>query len=863
MPKSFSSRPSPAELPSSSAGDLPDEVALLPTRDLVLFPFMTASLVVGRRSSAASIDQALSAPGRLILVALQRRPDDDDPELPGLYEVGTIATVLRTSPLVDGRQKVIVQGLRRTRVKQLLATSPFYRAEPAPMSEPAEAADSAYDPHSPLRTAELLALGRQVQEDLERYSTAGKLSASPGLLDLMREVDLQDLERYADLLAGNLALPPKEAQALLEEPSAMRRLRSLAETLRREVMVLDLQAGIRARTRDVLNRAQREHFLREQMRQIQNELAGEAGDELWELRDRLQRSGIAGEARAEADRQLKRLEAMSPASPEAQVVRTHLEWLAELPWQVRTEDHFDLGMTRQILDEEHHGLEAAKGRVLEFLSVLRLCQRESAPARPAHSVLCFVGPPGVGKTSLGRSIARALGRRFVRVMLGGVRDDAEIRGHRRTYVGALPGRLLQGLRQAGARNPVMLLDEIDKLCADAHGDPAAALLEVLDPEQNHSFRDHYLGVPFDLGEVLFIATANSLDRVPQALRDRLEILPLSGYTEEEKLTIAMRHIVPRALAAAGLGPQHGVTFSRPALRTLVNRYTCEAGLRELARQVAAICRKIARAIVEREEALRALIELPTAGIAPSLQPILPEALQRVVVTEKSLQRYLGPPPHRPFGDMQPGPAVIGRALGVAWTPSGGEVLEIETQWMPGSSMLKLTGQMGEVMRESAQTAFSYARACAAGWGFPDPTASGREIHVHVPAGAIPKDGPSAGVTLGCALVSLLTGAAVRGDMAMTGELTLRGRVLAVGGIKEKLLAARRVGLRTVIVPAANEADLRSLPRTLLGALRIHLVSDMEEVLRLALDAPPRQRHTMRRTPQLAAKASRTRTDLKK
>lgn len=830
---------------------------------------MTASLAVGRKNSAEAIQKAMAAPGRLILVCLQRRVDDDDPDEAGMHAVGTVATVLRVSPLIDGRQKVVVQGLRRVRLERLLSRLPAYLAQPAPLA----AVDSApvgglIDSNSPLRSAEILALGRQIQEDLERYSTAGKLGSGPGLpglLDLLREVDLEDPERYTDLLAGNLALPPADAQALLAETNVLRRLRAIADHLRREVLVLDLQAGIRARSRDVLSRAQREHFLREQMRQIQNELSGEGGDELWELRDKLQRAGISGEARSEADRQLKRLETMPPASPEAQVVRTHLEWLAELPWQLRTEDRFDLTATRRTLDEEHHGLESAKERVLEFLSVLRLRQQDGAVARPAQHVLCFVGPPGVGKTSLARSIARALGRRFVRIMLGGVRDDAEIRGHRRTYVGALPGRLLQGIRQAGAKNPVMLLDEIDKLCADAHGDPAAALLEVLDAEQNHSFRDHYLGVPFDLSEVLFIATANNLDRMAQPLRDRLEILPLSGYTEEEKLVIAAHHIVPQALAAAGLRPQHGVSFTRPALRELIAGYTYEAGLRELERQVASICRKIARAIVEREEALLALTELPGPGPQTTsvLQPILPETMQKVVVTERAISRYLGPPLRRPIGEMQKGLAVVGRAVGLAWTPAGGEVLEIESQWMPGTSALKLTGQIGEVMRESAQTALSYARARVAAWGFPDPTASSREIHVHVPAGAIPKDGPSAGVTLGCALVSLLTGAAVRGDVAMTGELTLRGRVLAVGGIKEKLLAARRTGIKTVLIPRANESDLQALPRTLLRALRIQLVADMDEVLRLALDAPPAERHTRRRTPQAVLKAARIATSRKK
>jgi ATP-dependent Lon protease len=869
-PLRLPTRPAPVAAPPApppAPDDLPAEVALLPSRDLVLFPIMTASLVVGRQSSAAAIESALLVRGKLLLVCLQRRPDDEALTTGSLHSVGTIATILRTSPLVDGRLKVVVQGLRRVLVQRVLpavGSGPF-AVVPAPLPL-LDDSQPPFDSSSPMRGAELQALSRQIEEDLERYSTAGKLSAAPGLLDLLRDVDLADPERFADLLAGNLALPAAEAQANLDEPSPLRRLRLLADFLHREVLVLDLQAGIRNRTRDVLSRAQREHFLREELRQIQHELAGENGDEHWELRGKLQRAGLTGEAQAEADRQLIRLEAMPAASPEGQVVRAHLEWLAELPWQVHTSDHFDLAATQQILDSDHFGLDGVKARVLEYLSVLRLRQRVGAGGgevgRSGPSVLCFVGPPGVGKTSLGRSIARALGRRFVRIMLGGVRDDAEIRGHRRTYVGAMPGRLIQGLRQAGARNPVLLLDELDKLCADSHGDPAAALLEVLDSEQNHSFRDHYLGVPFDLSAVLFVVTANSLDKVPQALRDRLEVIQLSGYTEEEKLAIAARHIVPRTLASSGLDPQHSVSFTRPALRRLIGSYTCEAGLRDLERQLAAVCRKIARAIVEREEALQALTAVPVpplraGSLRVRLQPMLPPELDRVVVSERALSRYLGPPLRRPLGELGSGQPVLGRALGLAWTPVGGEVLEVESQWMPGTASLRLTGQLGEVMRESAQTALSFARARAASLGFADPTVSGREIHVHVPAGAIPKDGPSAGVTLACALVSLLTDRPVRGDLAMTGELTLRGRVLAVGGIKEKILAARRLGVKAVIIPRANEDDLRQLPRLVLRTLRVHLVDDMEQLLRLALDATATDRHTKRRKAQPPRKSSRS------
>lgn len=821
---------------------LPAELPVLPTRDLVLFPGMVAPVVVARAASTAAVEQALATGGdRLILVCLQRKADEDHPSAAGMHAVGTLASIRRTSTMVDGRLKVVVQGLCRVEAARYLSEVPFFQIVPRALDRSADVPNS----DGALRPHEQTALIREIQEDLARYTAAGKLTTAPGLVDLARDVEPDRADLLSDLLCGNLSLAPAEAQRLLEEHDPLRRLRVVAEHLRKEVMLLDLQAGIRARTRDVLSRAQREHYLREQLRQIQNELAGDGGDDLWSLRDQLQRSGLSAEARQEADRQLRRLESLPTGSPESQVIRAHLEWLAELPWQVGSEDHFDLLETRRVLDEDHHGLDAVKERVLEFLSVIRLRQRvtaRDADSRAAGQILCFSGPPGVGKTSLGRSIARALGRRFVRVMLGGVRDDAEIRGHRRTYVGAMPGRLLQGIRQAGTRNPVVLLDEIDKLVADSHGDPAAALLEVLDPEQNHSFRDHYLGVPFSLSDVLFIATANDIERLAPALRDRLEILTLSGYTEEEKLAIAARHIVPRGLAAAGLSPSYPVSFTKKALHRLIVGYTCEAGVRGLERQIGAVCRKIAHSIVAREDALAALSTLP--GIhRPTVLPAVP---QSIVVSERALERYLGPA-RRPMGLAPLSPGVsrrvadserIGTAIGLAWTPVGGEVLEVESQCMPGRGELRLTGQLGEVMRESAQTALSYARAHVAALGREDPSRSGQEIHIHVPGGAVPKDGPSAGVTLAVALVSLLTSQPLRADLAMTGEVTLRGRVLAVGGIKEKLLAARRTGIREVILPRANEADLRSLPRPLLRALTLHLVDDMREVLAIALPQAP-------------------------
>lgn len=828
----------PTEDDGSYAASLPAELPVLPTRDLVLFPGMVAPVVVGRAASTAAVEQALAgSEDRLIFVCLQRKGDEDHPSAAGLHSVGTVASIRRTSTMVDGRIKVTVQGLCRAQAQRFLSEVPFFVVSPVALS--ASSDESPPPPDAASSHSEQTALIRQIQEDLGRYCAAGKLTTAPGLVDLARDVDPERIDLLSDLLCGNLPIVAPDAQRLLEERDPLRRLRSVAEQLRKEVLVLDLQEGIRARTRDVLSRAQREHYLREQLRQIQNELAGDGGDDLWGLREQLQKAGLSGEARAESDRQLRRLESLPSGSPESQVIRAHLEWLAELPWQACSEDHFDLLETRRILDEEHHGLDLVKDRILEFLSVVRLRQRvmqRDPELRSTGQILCFAGPPGVGKTSLGRSIARALGRRFVRVMLGGVRDDSEIRGHRRTYVGAMPGRLLQGIRQAGTRNPVVLLDEIDKLVADAHGDPAAALLEVLDPEQNHSFRDHYLGVPFNLSDVLFIATANDIERIPVALRDRLEVLSLSGYTEEEKLAIAARHIVPRALAASALAPTYPVAFTKRALQRLIVGYTCEAGVRALERQLNAICRKIAHSIVAREDALAALATLP--GL--SRTAALPEVPQRIVISERTLERYLGPPrPSLSIAPLRRGEPShdkdrVGIALGLAWTPVGGEVLEVESQWMPGRGELRLTGQLGEVMRESAQTALSYVRAHLAAQGLPDPSASGKEVHIHVPGGAVPKDGPSAGVTLAAALVSLLSNQPLRADLAMTGEVTLRGRVLAVGGIKEKLLAARRAGIRDVVLPRANEPDLRALPRPLLRALTLHLVDDMSEVLAIAL-----------------------------
>ena len=824
------------------------ELPLLPTRDLVLFPFMQAPLLVGRELSTQAVQQAENTDDKLIFVCLQRRSDDENPSrVDALWEVGTVATIVRSAKLQDGRLKVWVQGLRRAQVVAVGAGQTALSAQVAIRPDDDEPAT---DPRLQLAShllgtqAETAALQRQAREDVERLLREGKLR-SQELLPLLDECDEAEPGRFADLLAASMSLPVSDAQALLELRSGRERLYKLAAQIRREIELHKLQEGIRAKTRDSLSRAQREHFLREQLRQIHSELDG-ADDELGELRRQLQQALLPGDVQAEADLQLRRLASMPPHSAEGQVIRAHLEWLCELPWQALTQDRLDLADVAQLLDEEHFGLQAVKDRLLEFVSVLKLRRQSVGRPRRLGTVLCLCGPPGVGKTTLARSLARAIGRRFVRVALGGIRDEAEIRGHRRTYVGAMPGRLVAGIRQAGARNPVMLLDELDKLCVDAHGDPSAALLEALDAEQNAAFRDHYLGVPIDLSEVLFIATANNPEKIPDALRDRLEIIQLSGYSDEEKLGILDRHIIPRALSDTGLLPTYSVRFTDPALRALATEYTREAGVRDLTRQVETICRRLAKQIVEQEDRSepqlpfdpqiaihhRQAPQLPLKGVQASRGP------SQLLVSRREVLRFLGAPPLPPLRSLPSGR--VGAALGLAWTPVGGEILTVESQRLSGSGGLHLTGQLGEVMRESAQTALSFARAWLRDRGIESQPG---EIHVHVPQGAIPKDGPSAGVTVAVALTSLLSGIAVRQGVAMTGELTLHGRVLPVGGIEEKLLAARRAGLKTVILPRDCEPAVRLLPQSLRRRLEIVLVADMDELLTFALLTLPTRAHT--------------------
>jgi ATP-dependent Lon protease len=792
--------------------EVPDTLALLPIRDLVVFPYMVVPLMVSRELSVEAIHAALATPDRLVLLCAQHDEREDEPPADRLYPIGTIGMIMRMRKLSDGRIKVLVQGLMRARVTGVVKARPCFEVRVERLNDaPAES--------PPVRgqEAEVEALLRSVKDDLQKYAEGGK-ALSPELISILGGVD--EPGRLADLVASNLAMKVPTGQPLLEELRPLERLRIVSALLRKEVEILEVQATIQTRAKEEMSKAQREYFLREQLRQIQSELGGgrDAGrGEMDTLRERIEGAGMPEEARAEADRQLRRLEQTHADSVEAGVIRAYVEWLAEVPWHTATDDTLDIPAARRILDEDHHGLEDVKDRILEHLGVLKLtrARNRNGNGKATHSrqgsILCFVGPPGVGKTSLGRSIAKALGRKFVRMSLGGVRDEAEIRGHRRTYVGAMPGRVIQGMKQAASVNPVFILDEIDKLGADFRGDPAAALLEVLDPEQNASFRDHYLGVAYDLSRVLFIATANATDPIPKALYDRMEVIRIAGYDEDEKLEIARRHVVPRQLEAAGLD-EESLKLPPATLRAIVGDYTREAGLRDLERQVAQICRKVARQVAEETD----------RGKRPT----------KISVAPGQLRKYLGPP-HPRLG-QQNEIDEVGAATGLAWTPFGGEVLRVESQWMPGRGSLILTGQLGDVMKESAMTALSYARARSSSLGLKAGFYAEREIHIHVPAGAVPKDGPSAGVTMACALVSLLTGQPIKRSVAMTGEITLRGRVLPVGGLKEKLLAAARAGMSAVIVPEGNARDIEALPEKSIRGLRVILARTMDDVLAAAL-----------------------------
>jgi ATP-dependent Lon protease len=784
---------------------IPEVLPVLPLRDMVVYPFIIAPLSVAREISIQAVDHAL-AENRMILLAAQRSREEEEPEEEDLFGTGTVAVIMRMLKLPDGRIRVLVQGVCRARILEFSSLRPHLQAR-------IEKADD--QPHDP-SSIEKEALMRSVKRLLERATSLGKNLPSEVMVIAN---NLEDPGRLADLTSSNLELKVEESQEVLEILDPVARLKRVHDFLKRELDLLSMQREIDSLARDEMDRSQREYYLRHQMKAIMTELGegGEVAEEIEHYRERAGKLEMPEEARDEFDRQLKKLERMHPDASEATTVRNYLDWLVGLPWSKTTRDNLDLAKAAAILDEDHYGLENVKERILEYLSVRKLKKKSKGP------ILCFVGPPGVGKTSLGRSIARALGRKFARLSLGGVRDEAEIRGHRRTYVGAMPGRIIQGLSQVGSANPVFMLDEVDKIGSDYRGDPSAALLEVLDAEQNFSFRDHYLGVPYDLSDVMFITTANLLDPIQPAFRDRMEVIRIAGYIEEEKVRIAQRHLVPRQIEENGLKDSR-IEFSENALKSLIAEYTREAGLRNLERSIASVCRKVARQVAQGRK-------------------------RKVRVIASSLEGYLGPPLATREGAIKGDR--VGVVTGLAWTEAGGDVLLVEAMAMEGRGNLLLTGQLGNVMKESAQAALSYARSRSAELEIPTGYFESRDVHIHVPEGAIPKDGPSAGITMATAMLSVFTGRPVRGDVAMTGEITLRGHVLPVGGIKEKVLAARRAGVRKIIVPEANRKHLEEVPRALRRDVDFVFARNVDEVFEAAFVHPckespaPRERASMR------------------
>jgi ATP-dependent Lon protease len=772
---------------------IPDVLPVLPLRDIVIFPFMIVPLYVSRERSIKAVDQAL-AENRMILLAAQKRQDEDEPGPDDVFGVGTVALIMRMLKLPDGRIRVLVQGLSRARIASFDEGLPHMQARIEVVSEPDGVEKG---------SLEIEALMRNVKAALEKSQNLGK-PISPEVIVIAN--NMEEPGRLADLTASNLDLKVEGAQAILEALDPLERLRRVHELMTKELEVLTMQQEISSQAKGEMDRSQREYFLRQQLKAIQAELGegNELGEEVAQLRDKAGKARMPKPVMEEVERQLKKLERMHPDAAETATLRNWLDWMVTLPWGKSAKDSLDLKEAQRILDEDHYGLEKLKERIVEYLAVRKLKDKTKGP------LLCFVGPPGVGKTSLGRSIARALGRKFVRLSLGGVKDEAEIRGHRRTYVGSMPGRIIQGIHQAGANNPVFMLDEVDKIGADFRGDPSSALLEVLDPEQNNTFRDHYLGVPFDLSNVMFICTANLTDTIQPAFLDRMEVLRLSGYTGDEKLEIAKRHLVPKQLDEHGLTPEH-LVFTDPALRTVVETYTREAGLRNFEREVATVTRKVARRVAEGETGT-------------------------VRVTPGSLQKFLGAPKTLPEERLKKDEAGI--ATGLAWTATGGDVLFVEATVMKGKGRLTLTGHLGDVMKESAQAALSWTRAHARTLGLREEVFGLHDVHVHVPEGSIPKDGPSAGVTMATALVSAFTGRPVKASIAMTGEITLRGHVLPIGGLKEKILAARRAGIDTILCPKLNKKELDEVPAHLRRGLTVHLVETVDEVLSLALLPPP-------------------------
>ncbi len=770
-----------------SSVTIPQELSILPLRGVAIFPAQIVPLLISRGSSLKLVEDCRKGDSLLGLAA-QKNPDDENPAPEALFSRGCAGRILKTLKYPDGSMRILVQGLKRIEIREYVQQEPYLRARVAPLQD------------TILPAADMNALQTHMVGQFAKF-----VSMVPYLPDELQGVvmNIKDPGRAADLIAANLNISVDEKQDLLNTLNVRSRLEKLSAILNREIELVELGNKIQSQVQSELNKNQKEFYLRQQMRAIQKEL-GEGDSrsgEIEDLRKKIEDAKMPAAALKAAENELERLRIIPPESAEHSMVRTYLEWLVNLPWSISTEDNLDIPHARQVLDEDHYDLEKIKDRILEYLAVRKLKHDPKGP------ILCFVGPPGVGKTSLGRSIARAMGRKFIRLSLGGVRDEAEIRGHRRTYIGSLPGRILQSLRNAGSNNPLFMLDEVDKLGMDFRGDPASALLEVLDPEQNFSFSDHYLEVPFDLSKVMFITTANYLEPVPPALRDRMEVIELAGYTEEEKLEIAKRHLIPKQITENGL-TNDLIAFADEAVLSIVHSYTHEAGVRNLEREIGRVCRKVARAFTEGHT-------------------------EKTEITPSKVTELLGPEKH--FSEVAERTQEPGVAIGLAWTPNGGDILFIESTRMAGKKGLTLTGHLGEVMKESAQAALSYIRSRADRLGLPPDFFENCDLHLHVPAGAIPKDGPSAGITMATSLASLLTGRPVRSHLAMTGEITLRGKVMPIGGVKEKVLAARRAGITTVILPKRNEQDLEDVPANVRAELQFLFVETIDEVLDLALE----------------------------
>lgn len=762
---------------------IPLEIPLISLRDTVIFPDMIFPLFVGREKSVKALEEATLQERMVVLVA-QREAKIEDPKPEDIYQIGTVAKIMQILKLPDGTIKALIEGISRVKIMGYLRVEPYFKVRIKELVEPRE------------KGLEIEALKRTVTNQFEQCVRFGKPIASDAFVSA---INIEDSGRLADLIAFHLNLKVEERQMILEAIQPAERLRKISALLSRELEILEIEGRIQSEVRKEVEKTQKEFFLRKQMEVIQKEL-GEQDEqtmEVNEFKEKIEKAQMPEEAKEKALKEVERLAKMPPAAAEAVVVRTYLDWLVTVPWAKKTEDNLDIKVAAQVLDEDHYDLKKVKERVLEYLAVRQLTEKMKSP------ILCFMGPPGVGKTSLGKSIARALGRKFVRVSLGGIRDEAEIRGHRRTYIGALPGRVIQGMRDAGTINPVFMFDEIDKIGTDFRGDPSAALLEMLDPEQNNNFSDHYLDVSYDLSKVLFITTANILDPVPPALKDRLEVIHLPGYIEEEKLKIAEKFLVPKQLEGHGLKGEQ-LKFSEEGLRRIIKEYTREAGVRNMEREIASVCRKVARKIVEGEK--------KTTQIVPA-----------------DLHDYLGPVKF--YYGMAEEEDQVGVATGLYWSEVGGDILSVETTMMEGKGKLTLTGQLGDVMKESAQAALSYIRSRADKLDIEKKTFEKYDLHVHVPEGAIPKDGPSAGITIASSLISVLTNKKIRRDIAMTGEVTLRGRVLPVGGVKEKVLSAHRAGIKTVVMPKKNEKDLEEIPEDVRKELKFLFVEHMDEVLK--------------------------------